>query len=143
VTGAGTPDDRIALVSRTRELYNAGDLGAALEIFDPEVEVYSSPELANSGTFRGVDDLVRWITTWNEAWGSFRLDPVETVPVGEHHAVTRMHQTGVGRGSGVEVTMDAGWLYEFRDRRCVHVAVHPSFDDALAAAREREGIEGR
>jgi hypothetical protein len=39
--------------------------------------------------------------------------------------------------------MDAGWLCEFRDRRCVHVAVHPSFDDSLAAAREREGIEGR
>jgi hypothetical protein len=100
VTGAGTPDDRIALVSRTRELYNAGDLGAALEIFDPEVEVYSSPELANSGTFRGVDDLVRWITTWNEAWGSFRLDPVETVPAGEHHAVTRMHQTGSAAAAG-------------------------------------------
>lgn len=85
-----------------------GQLDAAFEIFDPEVEVYSSPELANPRTFRGVEDLVRWITTWNEAWESFRLDAVETVPIGEHHAVTRMH---------------------------------PNFDEALAVAREREGIE--
>jgi ketosteroid isomerase-like protein len=141
VTGASTPDDRLARVSRTWDLYNAGDFDAALEIFHPDVEVHSSTELANSGSFRGVDELVHWITAWNEAWGSFRLDDLETVPVGEHHAVTRMHQTGIGRGSGVEVSMDAGWLYEIRDGQCVYMAVHPSFEEAIAVARGREGIE--
>lgn len=138
---ASSPDDRLALVGRTWDLYNAGEFEAALEIFDPEVEVYSSSELANPGTFRGVEALVRWIATWNEAWESFHLEDVETVPVGEHHAVTRMHQAGIGRGSGVEVAMDVGWLYEIRDGRCVHLGLHPSFASALAIAREREGIE--
>jgi hypothetical protein len=84
-----------------------GQLDAAFEIFDPEVEVYSSPELANPRTFRGVEDLVRWITTWNEAWESFRLDAVETVPIGEHHAARgctrtstrRSRSPGNGKGS--------------------------------------------
>ncbi len=45
-------------MSRTWELYNAGDLDAAFEIFDPEVEVYSSPELANRGTYPSFDEAL-------------------------------------------------------------------------------------
>jgi hypothetical protein len=52
-----------------------------------------------------------------------------------------MQQTGIGRGSGVEVTMETGWVYEVRDGRCVHMGVHPSFESALVVAREREGME--
>ncbi|MGH2992282.1 MAG: hypothetical protein ACRDL1_01955 [Solirubrobacterales bacterium] len=59
----------------------------------------NSAELANPGSFRGVEELVRWMAEWNEAWESFHLEDVETVPVGERHAVTRMHQTGVGRAA--------------------------------------------
>jgi hypothetical protein len=73
--------------------------------------------------------------------GSFHFEAVETVPVGERHVATRMHQTGVGRGSGLEVAMDAGWVAEFREGRCVHLGLHPSFEEALAVAREREGVE--
>jgi ketosteroid isomerase-like protein len=141
VTPEMSPDDRVALVQRTWDAYNAGEVDSAHELFHPEVEVYASPELANPGTFRGVEALLRWIATWNEAWESFHFGEVETVPVGEHHAVTRMHQTGIGRGSGVEVSMEVGWLYEIRDRRCVHLGLHPSFESALAVARQREGID--
>jgi hypothetical protein len=52
-----------------------------------------------------------------------------------------MQQTGIGRGSGVEVTMETGWVYEVRDGRCVHMGVHPSFESALVVAREREWME--
>lgn len=133
--------DRVALVSRTWDAYNAGEVDSALELFHPEVEVYGSPELANPGTFRGVEKLLGWIATWNEAWESFHFGELETVAVGEHHAVTRMHQTGIGRGSGVEVSMEVGWLYEIRDGRCVHLGLYPSFESALAVARERAGME--
>jgi hypothetical protein len=33
----------------------------------------------------------------------------------------------------------AGIEYEVRDGRCVRVGLHPSYDAALAAARDREG----
>ena len=133
--------ERLAFVRRAWEAYNSGGVEGTLEMFDPEVEIYTSPQLANAGTYRGREALVAWIGAWNEAWESFRMNPVETVPVGKVHAVTRMLQIGIGRGSGVEVTMEAGWLYEIRDGRCVHIGVHPSFESALAAAREREGLE--
>jgi ketosteroid isomerase-like protein len=132
--------DRVELMQRAWDAYNAGEVDAVIELLDPEVEVYSSPELANPGTFRGVDEFVRWMTRWNDAWGSFHFDAVETVPVGEHHVATRMRQTGVGRGSGLEVAMDAGWVAEVRDGRCVHLGLYPSFEVAIAVARKREGI---
>jgi ketosteroid isomerase-like protein len=141
VTGEMSPDDRVALVRRSWDAYNAGEVDSALGLFHPEVEVYGSPQLANPGTFRGVEELLAWIATWNEAWESFRFDELETVAVGQKHAVTRMRQTGVGRGSGVEVSMEVGWLYEIREGRCVHLGLHPSFESALAVAREREGME--
>jgi len=138
---ASSPEERLALVGRAWDAYNAGDLETGLEMFDAEVEVYTSPQLANAGTYRGREELVGWIAAWNEAWESFHLNDVETVPVGEYHAVTRMQQTGIGRGSGVEVTMETGWVYEVRDGHCVHMGVHPSFESALAVARKREWME--
>ena len=134
-------EDRVAMVRRAWDAYNAGDIEAVLRFFDADVEVYVPTELANAGTYKGHEEFVRWVAAWNDAWESFDTRVIETVPVGERHAVSYVHQTGIGRGSGVEVTRDIGWLYEVRDGRCVHVGLHPSFDSALAVAREREGLE--
>jgi hypothetical protein len=49
-----------------------------------------------------------------------------------------MEQTGVGRGSGIEVTQRLGWLFEVRDLRTVYIELRGDFDSAVAAARERE-----
>jgi hypothetical protein len=51
-------------------------------------------------------------------------------------------QTGIGTGSGVQVTRDMGWVFEVRDRRCVSIGLQTNFDAAVAAAREREGLAG-
>jgi hypothetical protein len=34
-----------------------------------------------------------------------------------------------------------GWVAEFREGRCVHLGLRPSFEEAHAVAREREGVE--
>jgi hypothetical protein len=49
-----------------------------------------------------------------------------------------MRQTGIGRGSGIEVTGELGWLFEVRDGLATHVELFGDLDSALAAARERE-----
>jgi hypothetical protein len=67
---------------------------------------------------------------------------VETIAVGNRHAVSNVSQTGIGTGSGVQVTRDMGWVFEVRDRRCVYIGLQTNFDAAVAAAREREGLAG-
>jgi ketosteroid isomerase-like protein len=134
-------EERIDLVRRGYEAYNAGDLEAVLDLFDPEIEVWASPDMLNSGTYRGHEGWLRWISQWNDAWESFHMEVDEIVPVGEHHVVARIHASGRGRGSGVEVVLrDTGYVYDVREGRSVYLGSHSSFEEAIADARDREGL---
>jgi ketosteroid isomerase-like protein len=135
-----SPDERVELVRRGLQAYNARDTGAVLRLFDPEVEIFSTDELMNAGTFRGHAGYVRWVRNWDEAWEDFQNTPEEIIAVGEHHVVARVRASGRGRGSGVEVGQMVGYVYEVREGLCVYMGLHPSFEEAVTVAREREGI---
>jgi uncharacterized protein len=137
---ASSPDERIALTRAAWEAYGAGDIDAVLQVLDPDVVIHVPVELANTGTYRGHDEFVRWLAAWGEAWESYKMRIIHTVPVGERHVVSHMRQTGVGRGSGIEVTGELGWLFEVRDGLASRIELFGDLDSALAAAREREGI---
>jgi ketosteroid isomerase-like protein len=134
-----SPEERIALTRAAWEAYDAGDIDAVLRVLDADVVVHVPVELANTGTYRGHDEFVRWLAVWSDAWESYEMRIIDTVPVGERHVVSRMRQTGIGRGSGIEVTGELGWLFEVRDGLATHIELFGDFDAALAAAREREG----
>jgi ketosteroid isomerase-like protein len=142
VTTEAAPDERIALTQSAWEAYEAGDIERLLSMLDPEVVVEVPVELGNAGTFRGHDQFVKWLGAWQEAWESFEMQTIGAVAVGDRHVVCDMAQTGVGRGSGIEVNRKMGWLFEFRDGRTVHIELFSEFDSALAAAREREELGG-
>jgi ketosteroid isomerase-like protein len=139
---ATSPQERIELTRAAWEAYNAGDLDAVLDYFDRDIVVHVPIELGNAGTYRGHQAFLRWLGAWNEAWESFDIRVVETIAVGDRHAVSNVSQTGIGTGSGVQVTRDMGWVFEVRDRRCVYIGLQTNFDAAVAAAREREGLAG-
>jgi ketosteroid isomerase-like protein len=131
-------DQRVELVRRGFEAYETGDLETLFDILDPEIEVYSPPEVANAGTYHGVEGWRRWAQQWNEAWDEFRQEPIGIEPIGERHVVTDVHQTARGRRSGLELEQVATYVYEVRDGRAVYLAVHFDGERARAAARERE-----
>jgi ketosteroid isomerase-like protein len=139
---ASSPEERIALTHTAWGAYGAGDIDGVLRVLDPDVVVHVPVQLANAGTYRGRDEFVRWLAVWAEAWESYEMRIIDTVPVGQRHVVSHMRQTGIGRGSGIEVTGELGWLFEVRDGLASHVELFGEFDAALAAAREREGLEG-
>jgi ketosteroid isomerase-like protein len=132
------PEERVEFVRRAFEAYNAGDIEAVVDLFDPEVEVRASAELMNPGPYYGRAGYLEWVRQWNEAWETFVIALEEVVPVGQRHVIARVHQTGRGRGSGVDVDMQVGYMFEMREERCVRLALYPSFEAAMAAARERE-----
>jgi ketosteroid isomerase-like protein len=136
-----SPEDRIAQARRGIDAYSRGDVEAALELLSPEIEVYSPPELPNAGTYRGLEGFGRWTMMWEEAWERFEREIVRIEAVGERHAVAVVHQTGVGKGSGVEVQQEAGFVMELNDDgQCSYFALYSDVDRAFADAREREGL---
>ena len=55
--------------------------------------------------------------------------------------ISRVTQTGVGKGSGIEVVREATYVYDLRDEKLVYMALFFDHDAALAQAREREARE--
>jgi ketosteroid isomerase-like protein len=136
-------EERIALARRGIELYDAGDLEGALELLSPEIETHAPPDTLNRGTFHGIEGFLHWTAQWSEAWEHFEREVLRIEAIGERHAVAVVRQHGRGRGSGLEVEMTSGYLFELgEDGRCVYFALHNQVEDAFAAAREREGLEG-
>jgi ketosteroid isomerase-like protein len=132
--------ENLELARRGIAAYNAGDREAPFELFSPEVVIYTPPGLANAGTYRGFDGYWTWLRQWEEAWEHFEMEIDAIEPVGERHVVAAVIQTGIGRGSGMEVKMRAGYVFDVEDRRCVYFAVHSSPETARADALEREGL---
>jgi uncharacterized protein len=136
-----SPEENVARVLEGAEAFERGDVPAFLELLDPEVEIYSTPELANPGTFRGREGYIRWSSEWFDVWEDFRVE-IETVQaVGERHVVASVRQLGRGKGSGIEVEMRAAYMWELRGGRAVRLQLHPNLEEALAAARAGEAPE--
>ncbi len=134
---AGREDD-LALVRTGIEATNKGDIDALVALLDPEIEFHIAPGLGNAGTYHGHDGFRAGLGGWLEAWEDFTIDSAELEPVGERHVVCDVRQSGRGQGSGVEVEMWLGYMFELRAGRVVRLQVLPDRDAALAAARVGE-----
>jgi hypothetical protein len=132
------------LVRDAWDAYNDGDVERTISFFHPdELTVYAPPQMANAGTFHGVEGFVEWITAWNEAWDSFHTDIVEIEQLNPQQVITKMRQSGTGRGSGIDVVMEAGWLFEVEDDLCTYISLHPTYEAARAHAAERAGAPSK
>ena len=114
--------------------FQRGDVEAFLEFLDPEVELFSPPELPNPTQSTGRDGYVEWVTRWLEAWESFEVEANDFEPVGQRHVLIDVTQRGIGKGSGIEVQMAAFYMIEIGDGRAVRVHLYPDREKALGTA---------
>jgi ketosteroid isomerase-like protein len=138
-------DDRqarnVALVREGIEASNRGDLDAVLAKFDPEIEFHIAPGLGNAGTYYGHEGYREGFGGWAEAWEGYTIELLEVQAVGERHVVVDARQSARGHGSGVEVDMRLGFMFEARGDMLVRLHVLRSYDAALSAASEGERAE--
>lgn len=111
------------------------DMDAVWAIAADDVEVGGAPELPNSGVYQGHEGFVTWISQWLDAWGEFRIEPVEVVAIDDVHVLVEVNQHGRGRGSGLEVTQRGlAYLVTVRDAAIARLFLYPDRAAALAAA---------
>jgi ketosteroid isomerase-like protein len=135
---APTEEQRKALAQGGMDAFNSGDVPRMLAALTDDVEVYASPEMANSGSYTGHDGFVSWIKRWTDAWDEVTAEVTDNAPVGERHVVTTIHQVGRGR-EGIEVSMDLAFLFEVDEKgRCTYMAMVPTPQEARELAEERE-----
>jgi ketosteroid isomerase-like protein len=130
-------DRREELIRDGIAAFGRGDF-EFLEMFHDDVEVYLPPEVPNSADFRGKQHYVPWLNNWLEAWEDFEIEITRIELVGEHHVVSDIHQTGRGKGSGIEVELDVFYLWEIRGEKLAAQHIYWDRDQAIEVARQRE-----
>jgi ketosteroid isomerase-like protein len=135
---APSKEQRETLARAGFAAFKAVDAKAVVDLLAEDVEVFSSPELANPGTFHGHEGYLEWIGPWTEAWEGLDMEVTDTEPIEDRHIVAEVHQTGHGR-AGIEVSMDVAFLFEANEEgRVAFVGLLPDREKAIALARKRE-----
>ena len=131
-------EENVARARAATELFRRGEVEAFLATMHPEVEIFSTPDLPNSGRFEGRQGWVEWSSEWFEAWEGFEVEIEEYEPVGERHVLMSARQRGKGAGSGVPVEMRVYYLTEYRDGLATRFHLYADREEALEVARVAE-----
>jgi ketosteroid isomerase-like protein len=126
----------LELTRRAFEAFNAADVAGMLSLVSEDVEVYSSPELMNAGTYSGHEGFLRWTQEWSDAWAELAIEVTSVEPVGEKHVITLVNQHAKGRG-GIELEMKVAFLFEAHAGLCTFLALVPDTERAKELVRER------
>jgi uncharacterized protein len=126
-------------VLRGYELFNSGDLDAAMDGFHPDIEWVGTDVLPENETRRGHDEVRRFWESWREVFDDFRIEIEEIVDAGDQ-VIVMARVSGRGRDSGAEVvTPSFAHIWTLRDELVVRMEMLPTRADALRAV----GLEGQ
>jgi ketosteroid isomerase-like protein len=133
--------DDVTRLLDTYEAFVAGQLERIPEFFDPAGFYRTSGVFPGmKEVYRGHEEIKAFWHAANEPWELFEIEAQRTLDLGEC-VVAEVRFCGRGRGSGVEVTHEAGHLVKFRDRLIVEFSAFGSWEQALEAApRHRDLI---
>ena len=108
--------ENVEIVRAQYERWNAQDTAAWIAGFHPSVQYISSvtASLYGHGEYHGREGLRRFVDQYLETWESFRLEPLEYIPIADK-VVVAMKATGRGRGSGVVVNQELAHVWTFED----------------------------
>ena len=123
--------ENVEIVRRAYEAWNAGDINAWGESFDPEIEAYDH-DIPDAGEYRGLEGRIRWQADWERSWQSWRWEPEEFIDAGER-VIAVLHVHAKGRQSGVDVERIDGAVWTLRNGRCVRLDYYGSKEQALEA----------
>ena len=128
------PPGSVELVREIIDALNRGDVEAMLARMDPAFEwrpVKDSPVLR---TYRGHEQVRRYVEDWLGTFEGLRMELEEPTAVGEHVVVVVRSQ-GRGRVSRIELHGRFCQVWTLRDGMAARMAEYTSRDEGLAALR--------
>jgi ketosteroid isomerase-like protein len=124
----------VELVRFGYEAYDRGDIDAALETFDPDVEW---KQVEQPTAVRGREGVLRAWEEWSDPFqDDLHASVEELIDAGDNVLAIVRHQ-GTGKQSGVELDLCTYLVYTVRDDKIVRMIEYTERSDATRAA----GIE--
>ena len=132
--GRSGESPNVKLIRTAFDRWNAGDREPPLELIDPEVEIQTAIGDAFKGEpFRGHEGAREWLAALDENFETWDLAAEQFIERGETIvALGRIRARG--RGSGVELDQDVGWVFQIRDGKMLRLQTFLDREEALAAA---------
>jgi ketosteroid isomerase-like protein len=124
--------ENVEVVRRVYELWNRGDLDAAVEMLDQHVVWNAYVHLPDSRPRHGAGEVQQWADEFAEAWGEIQVNIETLEEVGDDLVLALVRMTGRGRGSGaaVESGLD-GHVWTVRGGKVAAVRMYQGVPDAL------------
>ena len=121
--GSGDAEVVIALY----EALNRREVASALHLLAPDVEVRTTVE-----TFRGIEGIRAWLAEVDRTFEDYTAAAGEPLVVGDR-VVVDVHQSGRGRGSGIDIDHTFTHVWTIRDGRATSLRAYTGRAEALAA----------
>jgi ketosteroid isomerase-like protein len=132
----GEIDANLALVRRAYDAWNRNDWEALEAIYDPAVTAVAPEGFMESSRVRGWPDLQQRYRELKAAWEEESLE-VEEIAAEDEMVAARVRWDGIGRASGAPISLQVTNLVEVADGRIIRLEYFWTYEDAIAAMRER------
>ena len=110
---------------------DASDAPEYWNLFDPNVVIVEIAELPDAATYRGLDQMRRWLQGWVDIFDEISVEPQDFVPVGDFVLVStrqRFHSK-----TGIDVEQDITQVLRLRDGRVIYATGYRDRANALKA----------
>jgi ketosteroid isomerase-like protein len=123
--------ENVEVVRAVFAAWNAGDMDALRELYDPEVIMRSVPDWPEPGPWVGRDAVIRQFVQQREAFDADDLAPISDFLDDADHVVVRLIWRGAGYGpeSNLEITS----VYTVRQRKVFYQEFFWNHAEALEA----------
>jgi ketosteroid isomerase-like protein len=125
--------ENVEIARKVLDALGTRDSSTLIALSDPEVEWHSFFALAEGGAYQGHDGARRYMSDLEDAWeiGRAEVDG-DGIAVGDIAVLVGwLHYRG--KGSGVESTSPAGWMFKFRDGKLLCFRAFRDPEQALEA----------
>jgi uncharacterized protein len=129
--------DNVDIVRGLHEAWNHGEDLVELGVIDEDIEYVNPPDAMEPGTRRGREGWTRAMGMILESYDDAHIEVERILDAGQRVVVLATFQVR-GRGSGVPMERQQGYVWTLRDGRAVRFEWYFGHERALAAA----GLEG-
>lgn len=126
------PEANVETIRRITDHFNAnGELGPA-DAFDPEVTFRTRGDVGSPQTYHGHEGLREAHADFGEAWSEIEVEPIELIDADD--VLVAVFRFRVRSQAGLDLEIEEGWSYWFRDGGIARIEQHGTKQNALAAA---------
>jgi len=127
-----TPEQEQAIsgLRAAYEAFNRGDIAAAVELFDPQIEWTEPAEFPGGGTYHGVAGAKTYLIQSRESAAEVHSEPEKFIPVGDR-IVVLVHARVRAHNSDVWQDVRLADVFTFRNGKAVQMRAFADRPEAL------------